>query len=555
MLAERKFPGQPMFVRSLGAALLLALGLAGVAVSPAGAADDASVVKLAIAVPIVVPASADTFLTAGQLAQYTSPQGLLTRELDAVYGQQVALGIDPRIIASIRLLGSSAPPSATAWLDRLASAPNQTFPLAWADADVTLLTQGGSDTVLQPETFDFAIDPALFAPPPGTETAQPTPDPDPSLPALPTSAEILAWPYSLTGISWPVDDSVIASDLPRITSSGYSTTILSSGNIARDATAGPSASVDGSGVLVSDAAVSAALRTAADAALPTDWSTALVELSTTVSAGAAAQSGSPALFATLGREVLASGNRLADTLDALTADPAVQLVPLSQVLGVAAVPATVVDEPQLADRISRAGQMIAGESAERAFATVASDPAAITSERRLELLTLFSAEWNNNLPQWPEAADSFTTASIALRNSVGLVKSSNFLLVADNDQYLPITVNNGLAQAVTVYVTVRSQSALLAIDEQRVELVIDAGTQGKVNVPVHSLSNGVVEVDVSLRSGSDVPIGAPISSEVNVQAGWETPVVIAVAIAVVLVFGVGLVRTVLRRRRVGSDDD
>ena len=541
-----------MFVRALGAALALGLGLAGVAVAPAHAADEPAAVKLAIAVPIIVPASADPLLDADALAQYTSEAGLLTRELDAVIGRPVALGIDPRIIASIRLLGSTAPASATAWLERLEAAPNQTFALAWADADVTLLTQSGSGGVPQPEGVDFAIDPALFAPAPGTATPQPTSDP--AGPDLPTSEEVLAWPYSLTGIAWPRDDTVVATDVPLIVGSGYTTTIMSSQNLTREATAGPVSTVDGANILVSDAAVSTALRSATGAVLSSDWTPALAELSVAIAAGSRVQSAAPVLFATLDREILASGNRLAETLDMLAADPAVQLVPFSAALGSAASPAAVVDEPQPADRISRAGQMIEGENAERAFASVASDPAAINSARRLELLTLLSAEWAGNLAGWPTAADAFTTASIELRNAVHIVKSSNFLLIADNDQYLPITVNNGLTQPATVYVTVKSQSALLAIDDELVQLDIEAGAQAKVNVPVHSLSNGVVEVTVSLSSRTGAPIGPAISSEVNVQAGWETPAVVAVAIAVVLVFGFGLVRTVLRRRRAESTE-
>jgi len=539
-----------MFMRALGAALVLGLGLAGIAVGSVGAADDPTVVKLAIAVPIVVPASADEFLDATTLELYTSTQGLLTRELDAVFGRPVAIGIDPRIIASIRVLGSSAPASALAWLDRLEAAPNQTFALAYADADVTLQTQGGGPTVLQPETFDFAIDPAFFAAAPGTSTPEPTATPGgPTLPVLPTSDQILDWPYSLAGIAWPRDDTAIAADLPKIAASGYTTTILSSSNITRDAATGPTAQVDGVGVVVSDTAVSGALRSASAAVLSTDWDAALTQLSSALAAGSRVQSGGGTMLATLDRTIPTGGGRLGETIDALSSDPAVELVPLAQAMGVAPSTATIIDEPQPADRISRVGQMIQGEIAERAFASVASDPAAITSSRRLELLTLLSAEWTNDLPSWPEAADAFTTASIALRNSVHLVESSNFLLVADSGQYLPITVSNGLDQPVTVYITVRSQSGLLAIDTPRVQLELEAGAQAKKDIPVHSLSNGVVEVDVSLSSITNVPIGSPISSEVNVQAGWETPIVVAFAILVVLVFGAGVVRTVLRRRK------
>jgi len=546
-----------MSVRALSAALVIGLGLAGVAVGSANAVDDPTVVKLAIAVPLVVPASADDFLDAETLAQYTSDEGLLTRELDAVIGRPVAIGIDPRIIASIRLLGSSAPESATLWLERLESAPNETFPLGYADADITLQTQAGSPSVLSPETFDFAIDPALFAPAGTASSPAPTASPTatPSAPAVPTSEEILAWPYSLTDIAWPRDSTVIASDLPTITASGYTTTIVSSANVARDASSGPAAQVGDSGLLVSDAAISQALRTAAASSLTTDWSTSLAELSSAIAAGGRVQSGGATVFATLDRTVPVFGSRLAETIDALLLDPTVDFVPLAEAKGTAPVTASIIDQPQEPDRISRAGQMIQGEIAETSFASVANDPAAITSNRRLELLTLLSSQWEWKLEAWPEAADAFTTASIALRNSVHLVTSSNFLLIADNDQYLPITVNNALDQQATVFVTVRSQSALLVIDEVSVELAIEAGSQAKVNIPVHSLSNGVVEVDVSLTSATGVPIGAPISSEVNVQAGWETPIVVAIAIAVVLVFGIGVVRTVIRRRKARDSDD
>lgn len=546
-----------MSMRTLGAALVLGLGLAATAVGSVPAAADTSAVKLAIAVPIVVPASADRFLDADTLARYTSASGLLTRQLDSVIDRPVALAVDPRIIVSIRLLGDTAPLSALVWLDRLETATNETFALGYGDADLTLQTQAGSGAVLQPETVDFAIDPARFAPTPGTATPQPTAAPDNgSLPELPTSSEVLDWPYSLTGIAWPRDDTAIASDLPAIAASGYQTTILSSDNVARDASAGPTAQVDGTGVLVSDAPVSAALRTAAGAVVASELGAVQAALSDAVAAAARVQPGTATLFATLDRTtVLRASGHLAEALTSLAANPAIELVQLSDVLATPPAAATVVDKAQPADLVSRAGQMIQGEAAERVFASVAADPERITSSRRLELLTLLSVAWQADLDGWAEAADAFTTASIELRNSVHLVNTSNFLLVADNDQYLPITVNNGLDQPVRVYITVRSQSALLVIDQQRVELDIEAGAQAKENVPVHSLSNGVVEVDVTLTSATNAAIGAPISSEVNVQAGWETPIVVAFAAAVVVVFGVGIVRTILRRRRPGSSGD
>jgi hypothetical protein len=110
-------------------------------------------------------------------------------------------------------------------------------------------------------------------------------------------------------------------------------------------------------------------------------------------------------------------------------------------------------------------------------------------------------------------------------------------------------VSNQLTHAVTVYVTVHPQTALLAVGEERVPLALEPGAQGKAQIPVQAISNGVVDVVVTLESAAGVPIGGATAAEINVQAGWETPVVVVIAAIVVVVFAVGIVRNIVRRRR------
>ena len=82
-----------------------------------------------------MPADDDRLLDAETLTTYTAPGGLLTRQLDAVVGTTVAIGLDPMIVASIRVLGTAAPAVGA----RLPRAPgdwsNEVFLLAYADAD------------------------------------------------------------------------------------------------------------------------------------------------------------------------------------------------------------------------------------------------------------------------------------------------------------------------------------------------------------------------------------------------------------------------------------
>ena len=573
MLAERKHPGRSTPVTRLGAALTVGVALLAAAFgsAPASAATAGAPVQVAVVVPIIVPSGTTGLIGADSLAQFTSPFGLLTRQLDATIDRPVTLAIDPMIIASIRILGTAAPESAVAWLDRLATATNDTFALAYGDGDLTLATQAGTATVLAPESLDFAIDPALFAPatagentptpsatPTSDPTLTPTPTPsvtaDPEVPALPTTADLLSWQYTLTGVAWPRDNTAVAADLPKITSSGYSTTILSSQNISAPTSGGPVAEVEGNRVLVSDSVASDALRTAVGSFAAEEWAASMTTLGSTIAAAGGAQTADTAtVVATLGRSVPLSASRLSDTITALDADPQVTLVPLSQAMGLAPTEATVVDQPQAADRVAQASRVLAAESAVAEYSQIAADPLAITAPRRLEVLALFSNVWVSNPTGWPGVTDDFVAASFELRDSVQLVKSSKLNLIADNGQYLPIKVSNDLDQPVTVYVTARPSSGLLLVTEPRVELVIPANSQAKVDVPVRSLSNGVVVVNVALTSSAALPIGSSISTEVNVQAGWETPIVVAFFALIVLVFGFGIVRTILKRRR--SRDD
>ena len=196
--------------------------------------------------------------------------------------------------------------------------------------------------------------------------------------------------------------------------------------------------------------------------------------------------------------------------------------------------------------------MVEAEVADRRFAIVAANPEAITANRRLQLLALLSTTWAANADSWETAAQDYVAASTALRNSIQVVESSSFNLVADRG-LLPIAVSNATDQIVTVYITVRPETALLAVGDDLVELVIEPGSQGRAQIPVQAVSNGVVRLEVTLTSASGVAIGPATSAEINVQAGWETPIVVVIAAIVVAVFGGGIVRNILRRRKPADD--
>ena len=443
---------------------------------------------------------------------------------------------------------TTAPPSATEWLARLDGASNEIIPLPYADSDLTLATQAGPQGVLGPLGFDFAIDPALFEQTPET-TATPSPTSTPAAdePLLPTSESLVEWPYTVTDIAWPRANTVVTSDLTAFANAGYETTILASGNVTRDGTATSSVTIGDQQILVSDDAVSSALATAASALTPDDWRAAMGQVYDAIAAAGRVQAGSEGtLFVTLDRAVPMTSTRISETLADLQLN--MPLIGISDALALPPNDATLIDQPQSSDALASMSRLLLAEQGEQRFATIAADPNALIAQRRLALLAITANSWPANPTGWAKAMDGFVAASVDIRNSVQLVKSSSLNFFADSAS-IPIAVSNSLNQAVTVYVTVYPETALLAVENPRVELTIEPNSQGKAEVPVQAISNGTVRLTVSLSAASGEPIGSTSSTKVNVQAGWETPVVLAIAIIVVAVFGIGIVRNILRRRK------
>lgn len=556
----------PMRVFSVAVALGLGLTLAATGASAAPSTDTSpaltaasAVTEVSVIAPLTVPSGTGGLIDAETLAEYTEPSGLLTRELDAVAGKQIAVAIDPMILASIRVLGTSAPESARNWLERLSLISNETIPLPYGNSDPTLATQSGQSSILEPISFDFALDAANFATAVDPSSSESTPTADPMdvgadvIPSYPTAEELLAWDYSIDGFLRPRANSVVSDDLAAFTESGISTIVLSSTNVSRDPGAGSVVMVEGIRTLVSDSTASAAMDEALGSTIDRDVTAAETALSSAVlSAGAAQSTATASVIININHSLELSSARLDTALASLTASPSISLAPLTSLASTAASTATVDDSPQTDARLADFDRLTSAAEKERSFFSIADDPDALIAQRRLALLDVMGVIPTDDPAVWLDAVNGFLADSQDLRTAVTVVESSHLLFLADNS-FLPVSVNNDLNQAVTVFITVDPRNALLAIGSSRVELHIEANSQAKGDVPVQSISNGVVDVEISLSSTTGLRIGNATVTEVNVQAGWETPIVLAFAALVAVVFSVGFVRSILRRGKPVDD--
>lgn len=538
-LSVQALAAYPLTVRLASGTVELDVARSAVVLSPG---QSGPTTRLAIAMPIITPSGTTGLISAEDLTTYTAPSGLLTTQLTAALSHPVAIGIDPMILASIRILGTSAPQSALYWLARLAGAQNETFALSYADSDLALAHQAGEQAPLVPLTFP--IDPSLFAPV-TTETPVPaeTPPAEPS-PQLPTPESLVEWAYSTDGLAWPNDDTVVEADLDAFASIGFTRTILSSSQLS--GITGPNGTVGKHAVTVSDAAISGYLRAAANAPTELAWQSAMTSVAAELAASAT--SGGSLLLATLGRDGSTTGPRLNETLDALSTLPWMQPTTLDSVIAGPTVAVKLVAAPEPPTRVATASALLASERQVTAFSSVLVDPPALTGPRRLALLATLAQSWHTDQAGWNQAADQYRASGGVILDAVRIPDSSpiNFPLEKGN---LPIAVKNELDFPVTVYVTVQPERAILDVVDSRVELTIEANSQAKAQIPVQSIANGQVLTKVSLSSATNVAISQPTFVELNVQAGWETAATVVLAVIVIALFVAGVWRTVSRRRK------
>jgi hypothetical protein len=510
-------------------------------------------IPVAVALPLTVPADGSDFLSASELSQYTAPGGVLTRELIDIQSSQVAVGIDPRILASIRVLGKNAPQSALTWLLEVEALPNETFPLAWADADMTAPLHAGEPAVVQPKALDYAINPSLFPVPAKSSTPTPTPTPVTiTQPVIPTSASLVQFNYTLPQLSWPTENSVITSDLPKLTQAGVSAEILSSANVKQADTRGlngASAVVGTNRIAISDDVLSAYLRTAIQSTTHPSSSSALTQLTTSLALMSLASGADPhPVLLTLGRNWVTSDANFGHSTSEIYAPQWTSAATVSTLFSASPTIVKIDPQEESPTRIALVKTMLASEQAVVSFSPIAKDPEALTSRTRLQLLSALSNEWTT--ATWPSAGAAFVTAATKTTNSVQVVPSSEAVAFA-NQTALPVTVSNNLDQDVTVTLQIRSLAALLSVGKssRSQSVTVEEGSQHRIQIPISALSNGNAEIVATLYSSTGVQIGRTVMIKINVNAGWETTGTLIFAALIVGLFAFGLVRNIRKRRR------
>lgn len=468
--------------------------------------EDAEVAATPVA-PIVtlsVPPAGGQALSVGELEAYTAPGGALDVVAGVLRRYPATIAVDSRITLSIQALGDDAPANAQKWADDLSGIGFSQFALPWADSD-PLATQ--------------AIDTLLYS--------------------------------RLGQYPWIHSAEITGAQLDALAQRSAQAVLVPSSVVNSDRTVVQFGSAR---MIRVDVELSNALRDATIAATEVEAEAALQRVQGLIAKRAFSQT-DEALVVDTGRlPVTAISLRLETVLERL------QNVEFVNIVGVPL--ETEATELALAiNESSTSGEWSSFTTEVRElwqsdvrYATIASDPEALVVQRWNRYLALFSSAWRGN-PQgrdaeWQRAQEDSAT----FHNSVFIEQGSAITVLADRTE-LPITIRNNLPSAVTVQLTVSPSRGILRVERPTVSVVIPADSFQRVSVPVRSLANGTVPVELSLSNSLGSPLGETVDLPVTIRAGWENVITVGLAAVIGLVFAIGIYRAVQRRVREGSPDD
>jgi hypothetical protein len=517
--------------------------------------SDGPTTPIALVVPITAAPLTRGVLTGNELAELTAVDGALSAQLDAVDGTAATLAIDPAIPAAIRVLGSAAPPTAVAWLQRLLALPNDRFALQFGDADIAAQLQAGLSAPLEPTSLqsymseaDFTgSSPAVSA----ASSAEPTPTTSPGQPTYPTLTALLDVGATTSNVFWPATGSAgpVASLGARGTVEEPTRVLMASTSIAGGARVAPAA-VAGVSTPVYDAEVSRVLAAAAgqNDATRRSASLAAAQAYLAVARGAA---GDQPVLAVLDRGTDRSRVSLRATLGLLSSAPGFATSTLAEISSRPASEISLTAPSVDSTRASEVGELLSDEQSVDRFATILDQPDLLTGRERAEMLQVISVSWTGDAAR--RAVADHRAGTQTTLDSVGIL-SSDFRLVSSSAPLRP-WVRNDLPWPVTVVLDVSPNDARLRVQD-RTTVQAQAAANTRVEVPVEArIANGEVSVDLQLYSPTDQPVGAPQRVDVEVRAEWESIGLIVIVGLVVGFLGIGVVRTIARRRRARTDEE
>lgn len=499
---------------------------------------------VSLVVPITGPVAVAGLYSTSTLGTLTGDDGLLTAQLDAVDGTDAILAIDPAIPASIRALGSAAPATARAWLERLMALDNDRFALQFADADVSPQIAAGLDAPLEPTHLGFALDPATI---------------DAADEPITLSSLMRIGEGRSPQLFWPSPGSASDETVSALVGDSAASVLVPASTTANGS------AVLGDDALAYDDALSHALLDAARLSDAAERERALTVATAEIWL-AASQSDQPLLLALdrmgsddlttddAGTEIVdgeldLSAEGLRDAVAAALTSPALSPVGLDEVLSAGSGHVGVTATNEDTAREQAVLDYLTAEPGLEHIATALTTPDHFLGQVRAELQRLLSVSWASNPDGWLTRAENFVELNADRAVAIDIQQIQQPVQLLSAEAPMPVWIRNDLPYEAKVTVIAVPDDPRLSID-RRTEIVANPDSITRATIPIEArVGSGDVTVHYTLQSATGERIGPTRDVDVTVRADWERIAVIALAVIVAALIGFGLYRQIRRRRR------
>ncbi|MCH1881592.1 DUF6049 family protein [Agrococcus sp. ARC_14] len=480
---------------------------------------EAQPTTLALAAPIDSGIGDTGLLDADQLEEATEFGGSARTALDAAMGAGATLGVDPAFGASAAALGDQAPESADAWLSRVDEP--ETYSLLYGNADPLAQVRAGA----------YPLEPLGI----------PREDDDP----LPADTGAVGD----AGHVFDATEAVVQQD-ELASLAGAGTVVLSTAMLDEElggATPSANVSVGGVEVLAADAQLQELIHAAAtsDGVAAADVRSQVVALLATITRE---RPSDPRTLAAMLPEASRGdvSALLADLAEAQFVDTAG--LDAAQQTGPREATLVETDDPQRNAGAELVVAALEQEAEVSRIATIVDEPDTLLAELRLALLAALPTAGREVTEADRRAIEGFGASMSDVRTAVQLVAGSPIRAVGESVG-LPVTIRNDLDVPANVVLSVRPTNALVSVPEPEVEVTIAPTSEQRVQVPIDVVGTGSLFVVVQLHTPDGVPLGQIQSLSVSAQPTIEVAVAWTLGIAVALLLGFGIFRSIQKRRR------
>jgi hypothetical protein len=165
------------------------------------------------------------------------------------------------------------------------------------------------------------------------------------------------------------------------------------------------------------------------------------------------------------------------------------------------------------------------------------------------LLRLSSSGWRGKTGAAKIAAEQVAAAVATRISDVAITGADQPRTLAGSDGVIPISVHNSLGEAVAVNVEVKSSNPkLLQIGTFEPSLLIEAGQNQTVQVPLTSHTDGETTITVQLKTTAKKKYGPPVKLMVR-TTGYTGIALVIVGAALAVMLAAVVLRVVRRRPR------